>query len=60
MADQTDLHTAYAVTVVLACFALGGCRNDASLRAASAVAPNDQFVSISDAAVEVSRVSVNR
>lgn len=59
MVDQTDLRTAYAVTVVLACFALGGCRNDASLRAAIAVAHNEQFVSISDAAVEVSRVSLN-
>lgn len=59
MADRTDPHAAYAATVILACFVLGGCRNAPSLNAANAGYPTDQIATVADAATEFGPLLVN-
>jgi len=60
MADRTDLDAAYAATVVLVCFAVAGCRNDASLRTATAprTARIDQIATTTNADTDFRRVSM--
>lgn len=50
MADRTDLGVACVATIVLACFAVSGCRNDASLR--TATARIDQMTTTTDSVAE--------